>query len=282
MVDNKDEEAPESRDPINEGGNELMSRGNGWELVSLTASTYAASPGPKGPESVHEEHDIATDESEAETSQALFLSGHFVFPPSQHENLPIEDEDKEIHEEEKEHVVSGMHMEDGDRSQQNEDENLHTAALQVSEDFPGVQVYDGKGESPSIDDLEFRELGDKVTVRRGANFMGNEHVLYGSASYSSIHSGTTLGGSANLQDLLEPPESISDSSVPQSQKYVKDDKHDDYELPSGAWWKRPVACLRARAKETNAFWSIFVAAAVMGLVILGQKWQQERWQVLQQ
>ena len=37
----------------------------------------------------------------------------------------------------------------------------------------------------------------------------------------------------------------------------------------------------AHAKEANAFWSIFIAVAMMGLVILGQRWQQERWQALQ-
>ncbi|KAF3579125.1 hypothetical protein DY000_02028828 [Brassica cretica] len=36
-----------------------------------------------------------------------------------------------------------------------------------------------------------------------------------------------------------------------------------------------------RTREANAMWSLFFAAAVTGLVVLGQRWQQERWQVLQ-
>ncbi|GAB2232169.1 hypothetical protein Droror1_Dr00011196 [Drosera rotundifolia] len=52
--------------------------------------------------------------------------------------------------------------------------------------------------------------------------------------------------------------------------------------PSRAWWEKPVACLRAHVNESNAIWFILIAAAIVGLVILGQKWQQERKQVLQQ
>ncbi|KAF3557255.1 hypothetical protein F2Q69_00010795 [Brassica cretica] len=36
-----------------------------------------------------------------------------------------------------------------------------------------------------------------------------------------------------------------------------------------------------RTREANAMWSLFFAAAVTGLVVLGQRWQQERWQLLQ-
>lgn len=44
-----------------------------------------------------------------------------------------------------------------------------------------------------------------------------------------------------------------------------------------AWWKRRAV----KQRETNSFWSIFVAATVMGVVIIGHRWHQERWQVLQ-
>ncbi|EPS69475.1 hypothetical protein M569_05298, partial [Genlisea aurea] len=48
-----------------------------------------------------------------------------------------------------------------------------------------------------------------------------------------------------------------------------------------SWWKKKAVWVYSQAKEANAFWSIFVAAAVMGLVMLGHRWQQERWQAFQ-
>ncbi|KAL9266235.1 Cytochrome P450 86A2-like protein [Drosera capensis] len=274
MADQIEEEGPMSGEPITVGGDESMSRGNGWEVVSLTESTYAASHGPKGPEPVHEEKVLETDEGKAETSQALFMSGHFVFPPSQHENLPLEEEKKQ----DKGHSGSEIYMEEEERSKRKEDDLFIIGGLNVPEDFAHAQVFYGKGESLSIHELDF----DDASVMHGTNIMGKEEVIHGSDSYSSIYSGFALGGSANPVELIESPESRLDPVVPHTEKKGKDKKHDDHELPSGAWWKNPVARLRAHAKETNAFWSIFVAAAVMGLVILGQKWQQERWQVLQQ
>ncbi|GAB2217339.1 hypothetical protein Droror1_Dr00000513 [Drosera rotundifolia] len=274
MTDRIEEEGPRSGEPTTVGGDESMSRGNGWEVVSLTASTYAASPGPKGLEPVHEEKVLETDEAETETSQALFMSGHFVFPPSQHENLPLEEEEKQ----DVGCVEAEIYVEEGERSKGKEDDILIVSGLNVPEDFADAEVFDGKSERLPIRELEF----DEISVMQGANILGEEGVMYGGDSYSSIYSGSALGGSANPVELIESPESSLDPSVPHSQKKGKDEKHDDHELPSGAWWKNPVARLRSHAKETNAFWSIFVAAAVMGLVILGQKWQQERWQVLQQ
>lgn len=67
------------------------------KCVSLIASAYAAAPGPT---EVEQEDDVRGNAyGEAETSRASFMSDHFVFPPSQHENLPLEPEDGEIHEE---------------------------------------------------------------------------------------------------------------------------------------------------------------------------------------
>jgi len=67
-----------------EGG---AARGADWEVVMLTASAYAAAPGPGGgPVTEEEGKSVGTVSS----SEALLMSDHFVFPPSEHENLPIE------------------------------------------------------------------------------------------------------------------------------------------------------------------------------------------------
>jgi hypothetical protein len=45
------------------------------------------------------------------------------------------------------------------------------------------------------------------------------------------------------------------------------------------WWKRCRGILWCmQAQQATALWSIALAAAVMGLVILGHQWQHERWQ----
>jgi len=67
-----------------EGG---ATRGADWEVVTLTASAYAAAPGPGGgPVAEEEGKGLGT----ASSSENLLMSDHFVFPPSEHENLPIE------------------------------------------------------------------------------------------------------------------------------------------------------------------------------------------------
>ncbi|XP_047320021.1 ATG8-interacting protein 1 [Impatiens glandulifera] len=147
-------------------------RGVEWEVVSPTTSAAAAPS--------IEQVECDTDEDQADnTLRALFMSGHFVFPPSQHENLPIEPE-----------------------------------TIQMD----------------------------------------------------------------TLSDMMEGD--VIDEST--NQEHLKDDKQNDApELPCNAWWKRRAVSIYTHAKDTNAFWSIFVAAAVMGIVIIGQQWQKERWQVLQ-
>ena len=79
----------------NEEAKEIGPRGNEWEVVSLTASAYAAAPGPE-PVDSSEDSIMMLDKHEGETSNAMFMSGHFVFPPNQHENLPIEPEFNEV------------------------------------------------------------------------------------------------------------------------------------------------------------------------------------------
>ncbi|XP_019175584.1 PREDICTED: ATG8-interacting protein 2-like [Ipomoea nil] len=78
----------------NKDTEETTAHGNEWEVVSLIASAYAAALGSKQ-EDANDEHKDS-GEYEAETSSALFMSGHFVFLSSQHENLPLKQENNEI------------------------------------------------------------------------------------------------------------------------------------------------------------------------------------------
>ncbi|CAN4109009.1 unnamed protein product [Withania somnifera] len=233
----------------NEEGEETAPRGNEWEVVSLTQSAYAAARGPK---QVDSNEDNSNAEYVAETSQAMFMSGHFVFPPSQHENLPLERDVNEIHNEQ-----------GGDDA---------TPEL-VANEGGKSDIYEGKFEEDPA--LQHLSLVDK------------EQSIFGTANYSSYQSEEPMGLSATteetsvLEEPIEPFHQGLESDKSNFRKTKDEDGYDTADLPCQAWWKRGAASLVAHAKDSNALWSIFIAAAVTGLVIIGQKWQQERWQLLQ-
>lgn len=269
----------------NEEGKETTTRGNEWEVVSLTASAYAAAPGPEQIElNDNDKGNAPEEEDEAETSRVMFMSGHFVFPPSQHENLPVEPENIEIHNVQGiDDNVPELGADEGGRSDTKDEENWSIKGLAVPDEFPGIQFLDEKDNRLSIHGTKF----DEGTTLQGLDFIENEQSLHSASKFSSFHSETTMGGSTTYFDdavipgQIEPSEGDLDSDISQLPKPEKEDEYDSSALPCEAWWKRRAASLYAHAKETNAFWSIFIAAAVMGLVIIGQRWQQERWQVLQ-
>ncbi|MED6205357.1 hypothetical protein PIB30_016944 [Stylosanthes scabra] len=264
----------------NENVDEKTSRGADWEVVSLTASTYAAAPGPDEVELKDGDKDGVHGQDEAETSRALFMSGHFVFPPSQHENLPVEPEYDEIHDESgSKDVHSESTNEEGTRSVGKDEENLTFEGLNVPEDFEGIPYFDEKISRLSVYGKQFEE----GTTLPGFGLTGKEETVYDSAKYTSFHSETPIGGVPYGETIIEAetieiPEQGSNVSpnLPESKTPSEDDKYSPSNLPCGAWWKRRAASLYAHAKETSTFWSVFIAAAVMGLVMLGHRWQQER------
>ncbi|KAJ0258650.1 ATG8-interacting protein 1 [Hirschfeldia incana] len=199
-------------------------RGNEWEVVSLTSSAYAASPGPYNVES----RDASKFDNAyygSETSRDLFMSDHFVFPPSQHEDLPI---DEPVFQEEA-----------------------------IKDDGQGLMM-EGQGLSDEQNLYGEPSLGTSAMYEdRSVDSESNENAEEGGLD---LHSDTA-------KDTLGP------------EKDAKKARHDD--LPCEAWWRRRAVSMYIRTREANAMWSLFFAAAVTGLVVLGQRWQQERWQVLQ-
>ncbi|CAI0470319.1 unnamed protein product [Linum tenue] len=271
----------------NEEGEENASRGNEWEVVSLTASTYAAAPGPTEVELKDDDNDgDANQVYKAETSHALFMSEHFVFPPSQHENLPLEPEHSEIVDDvTSKNLGSGYHAEEGNVSGGKDDGNWPLKGLNISEDFPGAQFFDTGSNQLLISGKEFEESAALPEL----HLSDKEESIYSTAAFSSLHSETGLGGSTvygGIHEINESVDQVSHLPVHSSHSSEHHAKDGQYErpkeaLPCEAWWKRRALSVYGHAKEANTFWSVFVAAAVMGLVILGQRWQQERWQVLQ-
>ncbi|XP_022924470.1 ATG8-interacting protein 1-like isoform X1 [Cucurbita moschata] len=256
-------------------GEENNSRGNGWEVVSLTASAYEAAPNVKESESTDENK---SNLYEAETSHALFMSRHFVFPPNQHENLPLEPDKSEIHDDQggKENVDSDSTAVDGGKSSRKNEDVLNIERLGETDEFSGIDKTTEKGGKLSFHGDEFSEN----TTLPDLNLVDKEQDPFDAPTYSSFHGETNLSSMTN--DEIPPLESNDQVSNPESlETHTLDSKSNKSNLPCGAWWKRRAVNLYSHAKEANAFWSIFVAAAVMGLVILGQRWQQESWRTLQ-
>lgn len=256
-------------------GEENNSRGNEWEVVSLTASAYEAAPNVKEDESPDENN---SNLYEAETSRALFMSRHFVFPPSQHENLPLEPDKSEIHDDQggKENVESDSAVIDGGKSSRKNEDSLNLEGLVETDEFTGIGKTMEKGSELSFHGDDFSEN----TTIPDLNLVDKELDPFGAPTYSSFHGETDL--SSTTFDEIPPSESNDQVSSPKSLETPRlDNKSNKSSLPCGAWWKRRAANLYCHAKEAKAFWSIFIAAAVMGLVILGQRWQQESWQTLQ-
>ena len=256
-------------------GEENNSRGNEWEVVSLTASAYEAAPNVKEDESLDENN---SNLYEAETSRALFMSRHFVFPPSQHENLPLEPDKSEIHDDQggKENVESDSAVIDGGKSSRKNEDSLNLEGLVETDEFTGIGKTMEKGSKLSFHGDDFSEN----TALPDLNLVDKELDPFSAPTYSSFHGETDL--SSTTFDEIPPLESNDQVSSPESLETPKlDNKSNKSSLPCGAWWKRRAANLYSHAKEAKAFWSIFIAAAVMGLVILGQRWQQESWQTLQ-
>ncbi|XP_077225895.1 ATG8-interacting protein 1-like [Tasmannia lanceolata] len=262
-------------------GEETTTRGNEWEVVTLTASTYAAAPSVEGFETADADKDKVYGRDEEESSHAMFMSNHFVFPPSEHENLPLEPVNSESDIEPRAEGVGptqafGLDMEKGDRSDKSGEENWNIKGISEVDDLHGIHLFSDKGKSLSVHSTEYEE----VNPLQGLNFAEEEQVIYSvsdiSGSVASKES-TTDPESSDLSQLsLDSPSNFSKLTEP-----TNENKYNGSSPPCEAWWKRHAASIYSHAKEANAFWSVVVAAAVMGLVILGQRWQQERWQVQQ-
>lgn len=255
-----------------------------WEVVSLTASTYAASPGPKEVELTDDDKSSVPNEDEPQTSNALFMSRHFVFQPNRNEDSSPELSSLNIAEKQKGDDRFAQLDVEVSRYRVEDETKWAFKDKTLSDEFSGMQFLSEKDNMLPIHNTEFEE-GKSV---QDFGLMDEEQSLY-DTTFSSLPGDTALGlpnalGKDTItSDMVGTSEGHPDSSSDalHSSKAIKDDNFHGSDLPCGAWWKRRAASLYAQAKEANAFWSVFIAAAVMGLVILGHRWQHERLQALQ-
>ncbi|EAZ29713.1 hypothetical protein OsJ_13776 [Oryza sativa Japonica Group] len=137
-------------------------RGADWEVVTLTASAYAAAPGPGGagdrPAAETKGLDASQEGDQTKgldgsqegrgSESALFMSGHFVFPPSEHENLPIDAGFDDI-----------QHKKDAQEASTSvEDEGFKNVGGNYGAGLERIQFYD-EGRNLSANDVEMM-MGD--------------------------------------------------------------------------------------------------------------------------
>lgn len=209
------------------------------------------------------------------------MSGHFGFSPSMHENLPVEPEYKEKYcGKGHDHDVSQVMVQQGGKSDLKHEENLHIEGL-ISDEFPGVPQFEEKGNSMSFYNSDF---GDVVSSK----LIDTEQSMYTTEKLGSYVEDAAAGTPYMADEgsgIAEPFESLDDAvnpSISNVQKHIEEDKFNELpNLPCEAWWRRHATSLYGHAKNANPYWSIVVAAAVIGLVIIGHRWQREKPQVFQ-
>ncbi|KAI4364726.1 hypothetical protein MLD38_020780 [Melastoma candidum] len=145
-------------------------QGGDWEVVSLTASTYTASPCPKEVDSIDEDNDTSQDEGHAESSDILLMSKHFAYPPSsQDQKGQVGDakESKFWDKEEKDWTFKGLNF---------------------SDEFPGTEFLHSKDKGFPFEGGDFGDAKDAQEF----DPVGKEQNLY-TAATSSLHAEAALG-----------------------------------------------------------------------------------------
>lgn len=257
-------------------GEETSSRGVDWEVVSLTSSAYAAAPGIEETSLVGGSKDRDLDGDDSGYARAMFMSGHFVFPPSAHENLPLEPDINEI--------LNRSPLENADIIQEEADIT----------DRDGDKILTGRGLSKKDDlhDIRFSDMSERLSVSgvmpeedmatlQGYKLDEEGRRMCNHPGFSSLHGETDEGGSVLFEEgnYSAASDDSSNKSSSFSSKPINRSKYSGSGIPGESGWKRRAAALYAHAKDSGTLWSLCAAAALMGLVILGQRWHRERWQI---
>lgn len=259
----------------NNKGEEISQKGNDWEVVALTESAYAAAPGPRN--ILNSDNNLSRDD-DSETARAMFMSGHFGLSPSVLENLPLGPEYNEKYSGEghDDHDVHQVTEQQGSKSDLKEAENLNIEGL-ISDEFSGVPQFDEKFKGMSFYSSDLGDVASSKSIDKGPGVYGT-----GKSSYDD----DDAAGMPFLADegvgIAESFESLDDAVKSNVHTHVEEGRFSEpNDLPCDAWWRRRAVSLYGHAKNANPYWSLVVAAAVIGLVIIGRRWQRDRPQVIQ-
>uniref|UniRef100_A0A0A9D2R6 Uncharacterized protein n=1 Tax=Arundo donax TaxID=35708 RepID=A0A0A9D2R6_ARUDO len=202
------------------------------------------------------------------------MSGHFSVSQNEVESLLIGTDSKER---QKELCSQDAVSNEGDGEKYQE-----TCKDKLNDDLHGIPSFD-KGKSLSLVDMEF----DDGKALQGVNLVGEEPVGFSPSGYSTIDAEKDLSWCATESKNEKKTEESTlhkVNPITASSKAVasgEQDKPDGSGLPRDAWWKKQLLSLYKNAKESNKFWPIVAAAAaaLMGMVYFGRRWQKGKLQL---
>jgi hypothetical protein len=229
--------------------------GSGWEVVSLTASTYAAAPGPVPPLLL----DSQTELSPPADAAAIFMSQHF--------NLPADALLADL---------NGPREEEEPIPAMVDDDAAGTEDLNMQSDRQTEMQDD------TLTGSEF--LGDGNGLQEGGGLVGSAVgerlstiLCPPDAAGSDIRATTHHGAAADViaVDSASPPAAHVVPAISVSSGAASDaaNKGPSSKIPceAHAWWNKTFSFLRSNSKQSLTFRFVFVAATIAGLAFPGQR-----------
>ncbi|XP_047065553.1 ATG8-interacting protein 2-like [Lolium rigidum] len=226
--------------------------GSGWEVVSLTASTYAAAPGPVPPLLL----DSQTELSPPADAAAIFMSQHFNLPA----DAPLAD-------------LNGPREEEEPNPAMVDDEAAGTEDLNMQNERKTEMQDD------SLTGSEF--LSDGNGLQEGCGLVGSavgerlSTILCPPDAAGSDIRPTTHHRAAADVNSASPPAAHVVTAVSLSSGAASDAayKGPSSKIPceSHAWWNKTFSFLRSNSKQSLTFRFVFVAATIAGLAFPGQR-----------
>uniref|UniRef100_A0ACD5UMX1 Uncharacterized protein n=2 Tax=Avena sativa TaxID=4498 RepID=A0ACD5UMX1_AVESA len=207
---------------------EASSLTNGCNMTTLTSSAYTSLLFQSGFDSVYVPKYADVINSQQGPYPGLFKSDDFVFPPSEHENLPIESE------------LDGL--------------NTDTDGLEGS--CVGNFVEGSNEPHQEVDDERHQEVDAKP--HREVDENSDENLSFSSDLLSANE---TTSSESKLSEIHADQEKNSMCSK--------------CDPPCEGWWQRKSTCVFHHIKGVTTV-SIVAAGALVGFVIMGQRWQQDR------
>ncbi|KAM0852689.1 hypothetical protein ACQ4PT_051588 [Festuca glaucescens] len=199
-----------------------------YDMTVLTSSAYTSPLFQRGFDSVYVPKYGDMSNSQQCPYPELFTSDDFVFPPSEHENLPIESE------------LDGL--------------NTNTDGLEGS--CVGNLVEDSDEPHQEVDDKPHQEVDDEP--HREVDDNSDENLSFSSDLLSAIE---TTSSESKLSEIHADQE--------------KNNMCRKSDLPCEGWWQKKSTSVFHSIKGMTTV-SIVAAGALVGFVIMGQRWQQDR------
>jgi hypothetical protein len=255
-------------EPDRSGTEQTSPRGNDWEVVQLTASTYASAPAPTRPQLSEEGEAKKGDDDSA---AALLMSRHFSvpLPHNELESLLIGKDSKEQRKD--------LCTLDAVSNEADPDKYQGTCDHKLKDDLHRIPSFD-KGKSLDMDSKALQGMGLLV----GEEPIGLSAPSYNATDAAQKDLSCSTTESRNEKKTEESTLHKVNPGAGSTEAVSSGDhnKPDGSGLPRNAWWKQQLLSLYKNAKETTKFWPIVAAAAALvGMAYFGRRWQKGKLQI---